>query len=63
MNLTLNSLKVNHPLDYVRMIQNGTDEVLAGTLDLRVFAVSAEMAAREICRLLNEAQNDKSKSK
>ena len=46
---------------YVEMIRNGAQEALDGTLDVRVFAKSAEMAAQEVSRLLNEQPQKESK--
>lgn len=50
-----------NPLDYVKMIRNGAQEVLDGTLDLRVFLKSCEMATLEAQRVLNETKTKESK--
>lgn len=46
-----------NPLDYVKMIRNGAQEVLDGTHNILVFAKSAEIAAQEIQRILNETKS------
>lgn len=47
--------------EYVQMIRNGAQEALDGTLDLRVFLKSCEMATLESFRLLNETIQQESK--
>lgn len=48
--------------EYVQMIRNGAQEALDGTLDLRVFLKSCEMATLESFRLLNETTPERSKA-
>jgi hypothetical protein len=46
---------------YIEMILGGAQEALDGTLPIAVFAKSAECAACEIMRLLNEQPQKESK--